>query len=132
MNFEAIAALLRQKKPRLLIALAQAGNPLVTAENAYPVETAIEIAPKAQGSDYQLTRFDSPYADLFLNVSGEVLASAAKPGRYALYSEEMGIFTWALINALPKSGQNWENLLKNMDQVLEGNLLQSTNLRRAP
>lgn len=115
---------LKQKKPRLVIALAQAGNKNVSPEGATPLIELKLPAIKRLVRESPVYETKNPYAELFLNTAGCITASAAIPDTYAISGEDGGVFTGAFINGLhDRSKKNekisWQGLFEGMIQSMD-------------
>ena len=119
-SFDALTTLLKSKQPHLLVAVADTCNAIVSPTPELPVAAARMRAPSSNDRSLQIN-----YKTLFLETSGTIIASSAKPNEYAWYNQNGGCFTQQLLKELQlemhliPGNADWHRLFESTCHALE-------------
>lgn len=97
-DFYQVTQSIVEKKPRLLIAIADCCNNILNEEYAPPLLKKSGLALRAQSKNY--TKIN--YQHLFLKKKGVILVSSSEPGEFSWATKSGGLYTLAFFEALNK------------------------------
>lgn len=113
LEFAEIVNQLSSKRPRLLIAIADACNtPFEEPPTGIFADRGRTIIDEVQLADAQLNtpELRNGYSRLFLESAGSIIASAASTGQVAFYNDEVGgVFTDAFVTAIRAASRHYRS-----------------------